>query len=151
MSTETKAIVAYDESLAKLDIRVGRVIEVDLETRTHKPTYKMVVDFGKYGKRVSYGRFTQHPIERVKNRLVLGVLNFESGQMGPATSAEYLRIIDSLSIQGAEAVILGCTEIGMLVLRVWDISVHRVWSPLSGIGFEVQQLIILGYYEYKKV
>ena len=28
---------------------------------------------------------------------------------------EYLRIIDSLSKQGAEAVILGCTEIGMLV------------------------------------
>jgi tRNA-binding protein len=86
MSKETKAIVAYDESLARLDIRVGRIIEVDLETRTHKPTYKMVVDFGKYGKRVSYGRFTQHPIEEVKNRLVLGVLNFETRQMGPVTS-----------------------------------------------------------------
>jgi tRNA-binding protein len=86
MSKETKAIVAYDESLARLDIRVGRIIEVDLETRTHKPTYKMVVDFGKYGKRVSYGRFTQHPIEEVKNRVVLGVLNFETRQMGPVTS-----------------------------------------------------------------
>jgi hypothetical protein len=31
------------------------------------------------------------------------------------SKAEYLRIIDSLSNQGAEAVILGCTEIGMLV------------------------------------
>lgn len=86
MSKETKPIVAYDESLAKLDIRVGRVVEVDFETRTHKPTYKMVVDFGKYGKRVSYGRFTQHPIDEVKNRLVLGVLNFEPRQMGPVTS-----------------------------------------------------------------
>ncbi len=28
---------------------------------------------------------------------------------------EYLRIIDDLAGQGAEAVILGCTEIGMLV------------------------------------
>lgn len=86
MSKETKPIVAYDESFAKLDIRVGRVVEVDFETRTHKPTYKMVVDFGKYGKRVSYGRFTQHPIDEVKNRLVLGVLNFEPRQMGPVTS-----------------------------------------------------------------
>ena len=42
--------------------------------------------FGKYGKRVSYGRFTNHPIEDVKDRLVLGVLNFESRQMGPVTS-----------------------------------------------------------------
>ena len=86
MSKETKAFVAYDESLAKLDIRVGRVVEVDLETRTHKPTYKMVVDFGKYGKRVSYGRFIQHPVDEVKNRLVLGVLNFQPRQMGPVTS-----------------------------------------------------------------
>ena len=86
MSKETKAIVAYEESFAKLDIRVGRVVEVELETRTHKPTYKMVVDFGKYGKRVSYGRFTQHPIDEVKNRLVLGVLNFEHRQMGPVLS-----------------------------------------------------------------
>lgn len=86
MSKETKAIVAFEESFAKLDIRVGRVTEIDLETRTHKPTYKMIVDFGKFGKRVSYGRFTNHPIDDVKNRLVLGVLNFEPRQMGHVIS-----------------------------------------------------------------
>lgn len=86
MAKKTKDIVAFDESFAKLDIRVGRVVDVNLETRTHKPTYEMVVDFGKYGKRVSYGRFTQHPIEEVKDRLVLGVLNFEPRQMGPVVS-----------------------------------------------------------------
>lgn len=37
------------------------------------------------------------------------------GQCHPASKAEYLRIIESLAQQGAEAVILGCTEIGMLV------------------------------------
>jgi tRNA-binding protein len=86
MSKETKPTVDFDESFGKLDIRVGRVTEVEVETRTHKPTYKMIVDFGKYGKRVSYGRFTQHPIDEVKNRLVLGVLNFEPRQMGAVTS-----------------------------------------------------------------
>ena len=86
MSKETKPIVDFDESFGKLDIRVGRVTEVEVETSTHKPTYKMIVDFGKYGKRVSYGRFTQHLIDEVKNRLVLGVLNFEPRQMGPVTS-----------------------------------------------------------------
>ncbi len=86
MSKETKPIVDFDESFGKLDIRVGRVTEVEVETKTHKPTYKMIVDFGKYGKRVSYGRFTQHPIDEVKNRLVLGVLNFEPRQMGTVTS-----------------------------------------------------------------
>jgi len=37
------------------------------------------------------------------------------GTVLPASKAEYLRIIESLAAQGAEAVILGCTEIGMLV------------------------------------
>lgn len=46
----------------------------------------MVIDFGKYGKRVSYGHFTSHPIEEVKGRLVLGVLNFEPRPMGPVIS-----------------------------------------------------------------
>ena len=37
------------------------------------------------------------------------------GQTIESSKAEYLRIIEHLSDQGAEAVILGCTEIGMLV------------------------------------
>ena len=37
------------------------------------------------------------------------------GQFVESSKAEYLRIIAQLSSQGAEAVILGCTEIGMLV------------------------------------
>ncbi|TKB09620.1 tRNA-binding protein [Desulforhopalus sp. IMCC35007] len=86
MASEIKPVVSYDASFALLDIRVGRVIEVEVETRTNKQTYRMVVDFGKYGKRLSYGRFTCHPIEEVKDRLVLGVLNFEPRPMGPVTS-----------------------------------------------------------------
>ena len=86
MPKPTKPVVAYEETFAPLDIRVGRVIEVELESATNKPTYKMLIDFGKYGKRVSYGRFTCHPIEEVKERLILGVLNFEPRVMGPVTS-----------------------------------------------------------------
>ena len=37
------------------------------------------------------------------------------GKIEPGSKAEFLRIIDSLAARGAEAVILGCTEIGMLV------------------------------------
>jgi len=37
------------------------------------------------------------------------------GRIEPDSKSEYLRIIDSLAAQGAEGVILGCTEIGMLV------------------------------------
>ena len=86
MPKETKPVVSYEDSFETLDIRVGRVVEVEHETETQKPTYRMVVDFGKFGTRVSYGRFTQHTIEEVQHRLVLGVLNFEPRQMGPVTS-----------------------------------------------------------------
>ncbi len=44
----------------------------------------------------------------IYDELCLGVVKDES-------KAEYLRIIDSLAASGAQAVILGCTEIGMLV------------------------------------
>jgi aspartate racemase len=37
------------------------------------------------------------------------------GNIKPDSRSEYLRIIDTLAVRGAEAVILGCTEIGMLV------------------------------------
>ena len=86
MASPIKPVVSYDSSFAMLDIRVGKIVEVELETRTNKQTYRMVVDFGKYGKRISYGRFTCHPIEEVKDRRVLGVLNFEPRLMGPVTS-----------------------------------------------------------------
>jgi aspartate racemase len=37
------------------------------------------------------------------------------GEVNPSSKIEYLRIIEDLANQGAEAVILGCTEIGLLV------------------------------------
>ena len=37
------------------------------------------------------------------------------GEIKPGSRADYLRIIEDLASQGAEAVILGCTEIGLLV------------------------------------
>ena len=48
------------------------------------------------------------------------------GILAPESKAEYLRIIDSLVTGGAEAIILGCTEIGSLIkqadteVRIFD-------------------------------
>lgn len=47
------------------------------------------------------------------------------GKTDAASKREYLRIIDALAEEGAEAVILGCTEIGLLVQQV-DTSVSLV-------------------------
>ncbi len=37
------------------------------------------------------------------------------GNINPASKQRYLRIVDQLTADGAEAIILGCTEIGMLI------------------------------------
>jgi tRNA-binding protein len=63
----------------------------------------MVVDFGKFGKRVSYGRFTRHPPADAQDRLVLGVLNFEPRQMGPVVSEVLILGVQDPKAQGGEA------------------------------------------------
>lgn len=37
------------------------------------------------------------------------------GQLNPSSKQEFLRIIDALATKGAQGVILGCTEIGLLI------------------------------------
>ncbi len=86
MSTDIKPMTTFSESFDKLDIRLGVIIAAELETSTQKNTYKMTIDFGKFGTRTSYGRFTQHPLAEVIGRRVMAVLNFGPRQMGPVTS-----------------------------------------------------------------
>ena len=53
-----------------------------------------------------------------EDRRIVHQIIFEElclGKTETASKAEYLRIIELLGVQGAEAIILGCTEIGMLV------------------------------------
>jgi len=52
------------------------------------------------------GRDVVHRV--IYEELVLGQLHAES-------KAQYLRIIDDLAARGAQGIILGCTEIGLLV------------------------------------
>lgn len=103
MTTAIKPTVPFDDSFGKLDIRVGRITQVALETQTEKPTYRMVVDFGKFGLRVSYGRFTQHPESEVLGRLVLGVLNFAPKAMGPAVSEALILGVQYPKAESGEA------------------------------------------------
>ncbi|KAF5049456.1 putative chaperone CsaA [anaerobic digester metagenome] len=86
MVAELKPEVSFEESFGLLDIRLGRIVEAEPCAETPRPTYRMIIDFGKYGRRTSYGRFTSHPLDEVVGRLVLGVLNFPPRQMGPVVS-----------------------------------------------------------------
>lgn len=84
--SEEKGIVSKEETFDKLEIRLGRVISVEETSSALKKAYTLKVDFGKFGIKTSVGRFTQHAPEEIKDKLVLGVLNFSSRTIGDVTS-----------------------------------------------------------------
>jgi aspartate racemase len=78
--------------------------------------FTMEQDFYKERLAQKYGLKVLVP--NAADRAIVHEVIFEQlclGEIHRAAKAEYLRIIDSLSSQGAQAVILGCTEIGMLI------------------------------------
>lgn len=83
---EEKEIVSKEDTFDKLEIRLGRVIHVEEETQKPKKAYKIKIDFGKFGIKTSVGKFTQHPPEEIKGKLVLGILNFAPRQIGDTVS-----------------------------------------------------------------
>lgn len=84
--SDEKGIVSKEETFDKLEIRLGRVISVEEEPTAPKKAYKMKIDFGKFGIKISIGRFTQHAPEEILDKLVLGILNFEPRQIGNTIS-----------------------------------------------------------------
>ncbi|GHF39058.1 tRNA-binding protein [Deinococcus metalli] len=86
MATEVKDTVGFDETLGRLDIRVGRVVDVQPAVGAPKASYRLTIDFGKFGRRVSIGRFTGHAATELLGRQVVGVLNFEPREIGGEAS-----------------------------------------------------------------
>jgi len=80
--------VATIEDLQKLEIRVGKILEVDDFPEAKKPAYKLKIDFGKeIGTKFSSVQVVKnYKKEELKNKLILGVVNFPSRKIGPFTS-----------------------------------------------------------------
>jgi tRNA-binding protein len=73
--------ISYDD-FAKIEIRVGRIIQVDEFPQARKPAYKLRIDFGSLGIKNSSAQITKYydPPELV-GKLVLAVLNFPPRQI----------------------------------------------------------------------
>ena len=106
MAAEVKETVSFDETLGRLDIRLGRVVEAVLEPSAPKTAYRLTVDFGKYGRKVSVGRFTQHTPDELVGQQVVGVLNFEPRQIGNVTSEVLILGVQFPGAASGEATIL---------------------------------------------
>lgn len=80
--------MATYEDFEKLDVRVGKIIEVEDFPEARKPSYKLKIDFGKeLGVKKSCAQLPQnYSKEELKDKLVVCVVNFPPRQIGPAIS-----------------------------------------------------------------
>src|SRR3982074_1843108 len=74
--------ISYDD-FAKIDIRVGRIVQAEVFPQARKPAYKLRIDFGEaIGVKNSSAQITKYyePQDLV-GKLVLGVVNFPPRQI----------------------------------------------------------------------
>ena len=75
------------EDFLKVDMRVGRVLEVEEFPEARKPAWKLRVDFGdEIGVKRSSAQITNYAREELEGRLVVAVVNFPPRQIGPVRS-----------------------------------------------------------------
>jgi tRNA-binding protein len=78
--------LGWDEFM-RVDMRVGRILEVEDFPEARRPAWKLRVDFGEeVGVRRSSAQITNYPREDLVGRLVIGVVNFPPKQIGPVRS-----------------------------------------------------------------
>ena len=72
---------------ARVDMRVGRIIEVEDFPQARTPAWKLRIDFGpELGERRSSAQITNYAREQLEGRLIVAVVNFPPRQIGPVRS-----------------------------------------------------------------
>ena len=71
---------------AKVDMRVGKIINVDTFPEARKPAYILTIDFGELGVRKTSAQITNYAQEELLDREIVAVVNFPAKQIGPIMS-----------------------------------------------------------------
>src|SRR2546426_1132124 len=93
--------IAWDD-FAKVDIRVGRIVEAEDFPKARKPAYQLRIDFGELGVKSSSAQITRYYNKAdLVGRLVLAVVNF------PPT---YTGALGSSKVPGSEMPMSACFD-----------------------------------------
>ena len=80
----------------KVEMRVGTIVSAEKFKEVINPSYKMIIDFGKYGKKKTSAQITKlYKAEKLIGKQVIAVVNFPPKQIANIMS---------------ECLILGCVE-----------------------------------------
>ena len=81
------AMINFDDFL-KIDIRVGRIIDVQPFPEARKPAWKLQIDFGsEIGVKKSSAQITDlYDADALMGRQIMAVVNFPPRQIGPFMS-----------------------------------------------------------------
>ena len=75
-------MVTFDH-FAAVDIRVGRIVDVEEFPEARRPSWRLRIDFGPdLGLKSSSAQITNYTREELVGRLVLAVVNFPPRQIG---------------------------------------------------------------------
>lgn len=76
-----KEEITFEEFL-KVDIRIGRIIEVNDFPKAKKPAYQLTIDFGALGIKKSSAQITDlYTKEELLNKQVSAIINFKPRQI----------------------------------------------------------------------
>lgn len=82
----SSAPLAWEE-FARVDMRVGRILEVIDFPEARRPAWRLRLDFGEeIGERRSSAQITNYDRSELVGRLVIAVVNFPPKQIGPVMS-----------------------------------------------------------------
>src|SRR3954462_3502338 len=71
----------------RVDMRVGRIVEVEDFPEARRPAWKLRIDFGEeIGVKRSSAQITNYTREQLEGRLVVAVVSFPPRQIGPVRS-----------------------------------------------------------------